>query len=109
VILSPSTACGDSSERLLRGVRERKKAYCGTTSSDGAFLIGKKVIIGRKGLKKFLWISKKGLISVNKDGKYISTADILQVKEIKQSFQNIFGKPLANLFSSIQDAFSKFV
>jgi hypothetical protein len=77
-------------------------------SSDGAFLIGKKEIIGRKGPKKFLWISKKGLISVNKDGKYRSVADMLQIKEIKQSFQNIFGKPLSNLFSSIQDSFSKF-
>ncbi len=77
-------------------------------SPDGAFSIGNKEIIGRKGQKKFLWISKKGLISVNKDGKYRSIADILQVKEIKQSFQNIFGKPLSNLFSSIQDAFSKY-
>lgn len=76
-------------------------------SPDGAFLIGRKEIIGRKGQKKFLWISKKGLISVNKDGKYRTISDILHVREIKQSFQNIFGKPLANLFSSIQDAFSK--
>jgi hypothetical protein len=77
-------------------------------SPDGTFVLSKKEILGRRGQKRLIWISKKGLVSVNKEGRYRSISEMLQVKDIKQSFNKIFGKPLTELFSSIQNEFSKF-
>lgn len=76
-------------------------------SPNSTFLIRKKEIIGRKGQNKLFWISDKGLVSVSKDGKYRSLSDILDFSRAKNSFQNIFGKPLSILFMNLQDAFSK--
>ncbi|MBY8999506.1 MAG: hypothetical protein KGD64_01190 [Candidatus Heimdallarchaeota archaeon] len=78
-------------------------------SPDSVFLLGKKEIIGRKGQNKLLWISKKGLISVSKKGTYKNIGDMFEIKRIKQTFQSAFEKPLTNLFSSIQNAFSKLI
>ena len=80
-----------------------------TIGPNSVFLLGKKEIIGRKGNKKLLWISKKGLVSVNNQGKYRNVGEMFEIDKIKKSFHNTFEKPLSNLFASIQDAFSKIV
>jgi len=75
---------------------------------NATFFLKCSEIIGRRGEKKLVWLSKNEILTVKEDGTLKSSKDLFSVRKAKDYFDRFIEVPLGIMFSRFRELFTSF-
>ena len=97
---------GMKEEGLL--ITTNKPKHLWLINKNATFFLKPSEIIGRRGERKLIWLSKSEIVSVKEDGSFKSSKDLFSVKKAKQYFNQFVEVPLGIMFSRFRELFTSF-
>jgi hypothetical protein len=85
-----------------------KQKHLWLINKNATFFLKPSEIIGRRGERKLVWLSKSEILTVKEDGSLKSSKDLFSVKKAKGYFNRFVEVPLGIMFSRFRELFTSF-
>ena len=97
---------GMKEEGILISVNKPKHLWL--INRNATFFLKSTEILGRRGERKLVWLSKSEILTVKEDGSLKSSKDLFSVKKAKDYFNRFVEVPLGIMFSRFRELFTSF-